>query len=272
MQKKLIALDLDGTLLYDWYTLKDETRDYLIDMQAKGHTVVIATGRPFRSSDHFYDALQLKTPLINFNGGIITSKHDPNFPDQHIWLDKDAVLDIFKENRALITNAFCEIKDNVYLLEDDKALYPFLHLNEYSTLTVGPFEKTLPGPTNGFIALAEKGNGDKIEAYIEAHYQDIILSRNWGNDETDVIEIFTPKTNKGEALAGVASYLGFAQADTLAFGDGHNDIEMLKWAGIGVAMANAHPAAKAAADIVSEKTNQEFAIEYHLDQLIKKGA
>lgn len=271
MQKKLIALDLDGTLLYDWNTLRDETRDYLMNVQAAGHTVVIATGRPFRSSDHFYDALQLQTPLINFNGGIITSKHDPKFPDQHIWLDKEAVLNIFKANESLITNAFCEIQDNVYLLADDKDLYPFLHLNEFSTLTVGPFEETLPGPTNGFIALANKGNGDKIEAYIDAYYRDIILSRNWGNDETDVIEIFTPKTNKGEALKGVSSYLGFKQSDTIAFGDGHNDIEMLKWAGLGIAMSNGHPAAKAAADIVSPKTNQENAIEYHLDQLLKKG-
>lgn len=272
MQKKLIALDLDGTLLYDWNTLKDDTRNYLLDVQAQGHTVVIATGRPFRSSDHFYDALKLKTPLINFNGGIITSKHDPSFPDQHIWLDKDAVLDIFRKNKDLITNAFCEILDNVYLLEDDKELYPFLHLNEFSTLTVGPFEETLPGPTNGFIALAKKGNGDKIEAYIDAYYKEIILSRNWGNDTTDVIEIFTPKTNKGEALAGVADYLGFEQKNTIAFGDGHNDIEMLKWAGTGIAMANGHPAAKAAADIVSNKTNQEFAIEFHLEDLLKKEA
>lgn len=272
MQKKLIALDLDGTLLYDWYTLKEETKNYLLDVQEKGHTIVIATGRPFRASDSYYDDLKLKTPLINFNGGIITSKHDPQFSDQHIWLDKDAVLSIFKANEALIENAFCEIKDDVYLLRDDKELYPFLHLNEYSTLTIGPFEETLSGPTNGFIALAKKGNGDRIEAYIKAHYQDIILSRNWGNDVSDVIEIFTPKTNKGEALKAVSSYLRFKQEDVIAFGDGINDIEMLKWAGLGIAMENAHPITKAAADIVSPKSNQEFAIEYHLDQLLKEAA
>lgn len=269
MNKKLIVLDLDGTLLYDWYTLKDETADYLIRLQEKGHDVVIATGRPFRSSDDFYERLRLKTPMINFNGGIITSKYDDAFPDQHIWLDKEAVLDIFKVNKDYIENAFCEIKDNIYLLKDDKELYPFLHLSELSTLTIGPFEKTLPGPTNGFIALSKKGDGDVLEAYVKKYYEGVITSRNWGGDDADIIEIFTPKTNKGEAIKGVANYLGYQREDIIAFGDGMNDIEMLEYAGIGIAVANAKDEVKKAADIISPKTNKEFSIEYHLDLLLK---
>lgn len=270
MKKKLIALDMDGTLLYDWSTLHKKTQNYLLSVQEHGHVIVIATGRPYRSSDPYYDALQLKTPIINFNGGIITSKHDPHFKRVETYIDKAPMIDIYQTNKSLIHNAFYERIDDIFLDVDEPSLYPFLHLNEMANLTIGPVENTLPEHVNGGIIITPHGNGPIIEAYIKNQWQGVVASRNWDEyGEFDILELYTPDTNKGLALAYVADYLGFAQEDIIAFGDGINDFELLAYAGTGIAVANAHPDLKKVADIVSPKTHRQFPIEYHLQQLLQ---
>ena len=70
MTKKMIAVDLDGTLLNSESKLSDFTIETIKKISKKGHQVVIATGRPYRMAKDFYDQLELETPMINFNGSL----------------------------------------------------------------------------------------------------------------------------------------------------------------------------------------------------------
>ncbi|MFP4286459.1 MAG: Cof-type HAD-IIB family hydrolase [Candidatus Izemoplasmataceae bacterium] len=270
MKKYLIVLDLDGTLLYDWETLKEETVTYLKKIKALGHQLVIATGRPFRSSERYYTMLELDTPIINYNGGLVSWPNHDTFKEISLNLNKDDVVDIFEKNKMYIENGFCEIKEDIYLLEEKDDIMPLLHYFNGAKLHVGHFKETLPKGPNGFIIVAKPGKGAFIEDYVRTNYQGKILSRNWGNEYNFIIELFTPQTNKGTALEYVAKTLGFKQEDIIAFGDGHNDIEMLKYAGLGVAMHNAHNELLEVADVVSPYTNQENAIEKFLEDFLNK--
>ena len=270
MKKYLIVLDLDGTLLYDWETLKEDTANYLKNLKNEGHTLIIATGRPFRSSERYYNMLDLDTPIINYNGGLVSWRGNEAFEEVSLLLDKDDVIDIFENNKQHIDNGFCELKDDIYLIEKREDIMPLIHFFNGARLHVGPFKETLPSGTNGFIIVAHKNQGQHIEAYVKKHYEGKILTRNWGDDYNFIIELFTPQTNKGKALEHVANILGFEREDIIAFGDGHNDIEMLEYAGIGVAMRNAHPELIQVADVVSPYSNKENAIEKFLDQFLKK--
>lgn len=268
MKRHLIALDLDGTLLYDWATLDEKTQDYLKHIKSLGHKLVIATGRPHRSSIRYYDALELDTPLINYNGGLITWECNPEFEEVSIRLDRDKVVDIFTKNQDKIENAFCEIKDDIYLLEESEDIVDLLHFFGAAKLHVGAFKDTLPEDTNGCIIIAEDGKGQAVEEYVAAHYEGEIMTRNWGDDHRSVIELFSPRTNKGRALEHVAKTLGIPRERTIAFGDGHNDLELLEFAKIGVAMKNSHPDLKKVADIISPYTNKEHAIVRFLKNII----
>lgn len=268
MEKYLIAIDLDGTLLQDWQNVSDETISYLKEIQQNGHKIVLATGRPFRSSEKFYDLLGLDTPLINYNGGLVTSKNDPNFKGFSLTVDKDIIIEIFKNTRKYIHNAFGEVKDDIFLLEDTEEIQPLLHNFNGARLFVGEFEKILTEPTNGFIIIANKGEGHFIQEYIKEHYGDRILHRNWGNEYRYIIEIFTPDTNKGQALKYVGDYLGFKPENIIAFGDAHNDIEMLEYAGTSIAMKNAQECLFPYADQTTEFTNQENGVIKHLQKLL----
>lgn len=270
MKRYLIAIDLDGTLLKDWENVSEETIKYLKEVKEKGHEIVIATGRPFRSTEAFYDAIGLDTPLINYNGGLVSSKKDPNFEGYSLRVDFDAILDIFENNKQYIHNAFGEIGDDIYLWEDTDEIKPLLHNFNGARLFVGEFKDILKEPTNGFIIIANKGEGHHIEQYVKSKYSETVLFRNWGNEYRFIIELFSPETNKGRALKYVSEYLGFDREDIIAFGDGHNDIEMLEFAGLGVAMKNAHDSLLHVADEVTEFKNHEDGLIKHLKKILEK--
>lgn len=269
MNKYLIALDLDGTLLYDWQTLNQETSEYIKQLKLQGHEFVIATGRPFRSSERYYNILELDTPIINYNGGLVSSNKDPKFRNYSYTLDRESVLKIFEDNKDYIYNAFGEIGDDIYLLHDTDEIRPLIHFFNGARLFVGDFKDTLPNNTNGFIIVANKGDGQYIESYIKEKFSGVILSRNWGNEYRYIIELFTPETNKGTALKYVSEYMGYTPENIIAFGDGHNDIEMLEFAGLGIAMKNAHQELIEVADIVLEHTNAENGIVKFLKTHLK---
>lgn len=271
MKKYLIAIDLDGTLLFDWKTISDETKTYLKYLSSLGHKIVLATGRPFRSTEMFHKELELDTPIINYNGGLVSSKKDANFKPYSLTISKDYLIDIFENNKQYIDNAFGEVGDDIYLWRDTEEIQPLLHNFNGARLFVGEFSDTLQENTNGFLVLANKGQSDYIENYIKEKYDGEVLSRNWGLDYNYVIEIFTPETNKGNGLKYVAEYLGFEREQIIAFGDAHNDIELLQYAGTGVAMANAYESLKEVADVVLEYTNKEDGLVKYLKDFFREN-
>jgi len=269
--KYLIALDLDGTILYDFDSLSETLCDFMKEVQNQGHKIVIATGRPFRSSKFVYDRFDLDTPLINYNGGLITHPNDENFPRVNYTVNKDKIVDIFKNNEDHIRNAFCEVSDAIYLHREEKAIEPLLHVKGATKLEIGDFEKTLENDPNGAIIIGKQGRGKIIKEYIDRVYGNTVLSRIWNlsGEYDSIIEVFTPESNKGLGLAYVAKYLGFDQSQVIAIGDGHNDIEMLEYASLGVAVRNAHSDLIKVADIVLEQTSQENAVYNFLSNFLK---
>ncbi|PAT02437.1 hypothetical protein CI105_00260 [Candidatus Izimaplasma bacterium ZiA1] len=270
MKKYLIALDLDGTSLSDWQTMNKEIKEIVTVLKNDGHKIVIATGRPFRSSEQFYDYLELDTPMINYNGGLVTNKHDDNFEKYSINLNLDHVLQLFEDNKEFIHNAFGEIQDDIFLLRDEEEIRPLLHYFNGAKLFIGDFKDILKTDPNGFMIVAKKGYEDVIEKYVKEVMGQHILSRNWGAEYSNIIEIFTPQTNKGTALDYVAKNLGFTSEDIIAIGDGHNDIEMIEYAKLGVAMKDSHPELIEKADMVLDYTSKENGVEKFLRTFFNK--
>ncbi|MDT8336463.1 MAG: HAD family hydrolase [Candidatus Izemoplasmatales bacterium] len=270
MKKYLIALDLDGTILYDFDSLSETLSDFMKEVQKQGHKIVIATGRPYRSSKFVYDRFDLDTPIINYNGGLITHPKNPDFPRVNYTVDKNVIIDIFENNLDHIRNAFCEIRDAIYVHQEEKTIEPLLHVKGATKISYGEFKDTLDKDPNGAIIIGKQGRGKLIKEYIDKKYPNQILSRIWNisGEYDSIIEVFTPESNKGKALAYVAKYLGFDQSQTIAIGDGHNDIEMLEYANLGVAVRNAHPELIKVADIILEHTSQENAVYRFLSEFL----
>ena len=159
----LIAIDLDGTLVQNFDDIDKETFETLKQV-AKQNYVVIATGRPFRSSKYFYDLLELNTPIINYNGALLHNPKDSNFPKKMITIDKSKLLKFIDCNKAILDNLFCEIEDDIYLYKDEKGIEPYLHLNG-GDLHTGDFETILPSDPNGAILFVKLNCEKQLEDY-----------------------------------------------------------------------------------------------------------
>ena len=117
-KKYLIAMDLDGTLLPDYSTIDDKLKKIIPLLMNKGHKFVIVTGRPFRSSIFVYDALGLDTPLVNYNGCLITHPKDQDFKIINEPMKKESMLEIFNHCKDKIDNIFFEVEDHIYLWKE----------------------------------------------------------------------------------------------------------------------------------------------------------
>jgi hypothetical protein len=265
MMKKgyLIAVDLDGTVItgFDNY---DKKSFALLKELANEHKVVIATGRPYRSSKYYYDLLGLNTPLINYNGSLVHNPHDALFPKYMITIPKESLYDIIEQNRDILINLFCEIEDDIYLWKDEEVIRPYLHLDG-GNLHVGEIKDILFADSNGAILISKKGSEAKLQKFIEDNYRDILKIRFWSNEQFVISEIYNPQATKGFGLELIAKYYDIPQHKIIAIGDGHNDIELLQTAGIAVAMGNSHPDLKETATIITEDVmnNGVYHFLYH---------
>lgn len=268
----LFVLDLDGTVLYDFDSISQTLCNYIKEIQKEGHKVVIATGRPYRSSKFVYDAFDLDTPIINYNGSLIQHPTDKNFKTISYLLNKEILFDIFNHTKEYIRNAFSEHNDDIYLYQEEKAIEPLLHAEHASKITIGPFEQTIKQDINGMIIIGYQGTGEKIKHYIDQTFQNRVLSRIWNIEEGEydsILEVFNPQVNKGTAIEAVSQYLKIPRERIVAIGDGHNDIEMIEFAGTGVAMKNSHPELLEVADVVLEHTAKEDAVFRFINDFLK---
>jgi len=235
----LIAVDLDGTLLtgFDHYDVKSFE---LLKQLANTHVVIIATGRPLRSSKYYYDLLDLKTPIVNYNGALVHNPRDESFPKQVVHIQKSDLFCFLQDNNHIIDNAFCEIEDNIYLHRETNEVLPYLHLDG-GYLQIGQLETILPDNPNGAIIFSHAGTEQQLQDYINHHFNGRIQLRFWLVGDIVVSEFYNPITSKAKALQYICDYYQIDHEHTIAIGDGHNDIEMINFAQYGVAMANAHP-------------------------------
>lgn len=250
-EKYLIAVDLDGTLLRDFDNYDKVSFDCLKKL-AKTNIVVIDTGRPFRSSKYYYDLLELQTPIINYNGALIHNPKDPSFPKKIITIDRQVVIDLIRDNEDSLINVFCEIEDEIFLWKSMEEIVPYLHIDG-SVLKTGSLSEILYGNPNGAIALSVEGTEDRIFDYFKNKYQGRINVRFWNAQGMVLSEIYSPLTSKGQALKMIAEYYNIPRERVIAIGDGHNDIDMLEYAHVGVAMEDAHPDLLKVANKVTDK-------------------
>ncbi|MDD4212660.1 MAG: HAD family hydrolase [Bacilli bacterium] len=264
----LIAVDLDGTLLSGFDQYDDKSFELLKGL-AKEHYVVIATGRPLRSSKYYYDLLGLDTPIINYNGALVHNPAHLDFPKQMVYIEREDLFQFLHDNEALITNAFCEIEDDIYLYRETKEVLPYLHL-EGGNLRIGHLEEILPSNPNGAIIFSHVGSESILENYVHEHFNGRVQLRFWYVEDTVVSEFYNPITSKAHALRFICNHYHIAHEFTIAIGDGHNDIEMIEFAKYGVAMGNAHPDLIKSAKYLTS-TIQENGVYYFLNSFFNEN-
>lgn len=255
-QPHLIVLDLDGTLLTDTQTISPKTKEILLRAQAEGHYVMIATGRPYRASDPYYRELGLTTPIVNFNGAYVHNPRNNRFKKQHTPIDLSIVRDVVDSvNRYDYENIIAEIKDDVYLHADNDKSLDIFTMGE-PTIVKGDLNLSLPASPTTLLIQAEEQHVASIRSHLSSVHAEVIDQRRWGAP-FHIIEIVRNGLHKAVGLSLVAQHLNIPRERIIAFGDEDNDLEMIDFAGVGVAMGNGIDQLKNIANEITASNNED---------------
>lgn len=265
MDKKLIVLDLDGTTLKNDQTISLKTKQTLQKAREIGHEVMIATGRPYRLSNMFYNELELTTPIVNFNGAVYHHPRIPEFIDSyHHSIDLELVHELLDFTSHLpLRNIAAEVEDFVFIREKNESVPDSMHLG-LENVKIGDIRKNVNMDPTSVLLFGQDEQLDLIRSYLDQKLSSKLSYTTWGAT-WPAVEIIKHGINKAVGIRAAAKSLGFDRKDIIAFGDELNDLEMLDYAGVGVAMANGNEQAKAAANTTT-LSNEEDGIAIYLQE------
>ncbi|MGJ7919553.1 Cof-type HAD-IIB family hydrolase [Neobacillus sp. LXY-4] len=269
-KKHLIALDLDGTLLTDNKIITANTKKVLRVAREQGHIVMIATGRPFRSSEMYYHELELDTPIVNFNGAFIHHPKDDQWGIYHSPLDISVVRDIVEALGSFsFHNIIAEVMDDVYIHYHDEKLLEIFQLGN-PNITTGDLRKFLTDSPTSLLIHTDEDQLKNIRAHLSEVHAEVIDHRSWAAP-WHVIEIIKSGLNKAVGIKRACDYYQIPQERVIAFGDEDNDLEMLQFAGRGIAMGNGIDHVKQIANEVT-LTNEEDGVAVYLNEVLNLKA
>ncbi|MGC6767024.1 Cof-type HAD-IIB family hydrolase [Enterococcus sp. LJL128] len=264
--KKLIAIDLDGTTLNMNSLISEKTEQTLKKAIAQGHYVSIATGRPYRLSNQFYKQLNLNTPMVNFNGGLVHIPEKEWAGERSSSVGRDIVFDILSQKKALNLDFVAAENKETFFIDSFDHFDSAFFAAEASEKNLLNTTNLITDPTSLMLCPAK----DQVAAASETllkQYGDLLDIRTWGGAKP-ILEVVAKGIQKAKGVAEVADYLNISQKDIIAFGDEHNDEEMLEFAGWGVAMSNATDQIKKVANDITDKTNDENGLADYLENYL----
>jgi len=263
---RLAAIDLDGTLLGPDKKVSEENVAAVRRLNENGAKVIIASGRRHQNSIRFQRQLELNGPIIACQGGLIRDGESGNVIEAH-FLPQTVSKEITKEGANASVRVIYYHLDHLYVAERN---------NEWIELyesRVGEKTEALPDldRLDGRRALKIVWYGDpllleSVRPRMAERYREKV---DLLSTEKENLEFMPRGINKATALAKVALELGVRAEEVLAFGDGENDVQMLSWAGAGVAMRHGHSSAIAAARFVSPEAPPETAFAAAVNALFE---
>ncbi len=244
---KIAFFDIDGTLVgFGEKEIKDETLDILDRLKARDIKVFVSTGRPkeliYNLKGYPFDG------YITMNGSLVTigDRVIHSLPIPHESAVKVAEI---SERLDIPCVAFFENASGINTENEvTEKINNLIH--------VGPFPR---------IPLSETVRGNEVYQFttyvtdeqVDMYYRDYVPNVAWARWHPDFLDVTPMHSSKGVAVERVCEALGISPEEAIAFGDGGNDIDMLRTAGIGVAMGNATEDVKAAADYVTSDVDDD---------------
>ena len=266
MKYKMIALDIDGTLASSSHTLLQKTQEAIIAAQEKGLKVVLASGRPTPGMMRLAKALKLDEFggfVLSYNGGRITNMATGAVVHEVFLTPEEAheIYDLAKENKV---NVMAYDGEEIITEDDDEYIQLESNINEMPLKRTADFKKAVINQT---IKTLTTGAPEHL-AEVEKHYIEKFGDRfSICRSMPFFLEVMPQGINKAMSLGRLLNLLGMTPEEMVACGDGFNDIEMIKYAGLGVAMGNAVAEVKAVADYVT-KSNDDNGIVDVIEKFI----
>lgn len=250
---KLVAIDLDGTLLNAKKKVSQRNFTVLKKVQKLGVKVVLCTGRPLKSVETYIDQLGLlgkEDFSITFNGGLVQQNKTGHILAKEILKFED-IGQVYKVTNSLSLPLDVLSMNVVYHVEPAPSSYPsiyaqlnpamdYLHENVNKLNSVNIYNKMV-------VAVAAEYLDQQLASFPAFCYErfEIVKSRNC------LLEILPKSVSKAKGIDSLISHLGITADEVMSIGDEENDLSMIEYAGVGVAMGNAVEKVKQQAQFIT---------------------
>jgi Cof subfamily protein (haloacid dehalogenase superfamily) len=261
---RLVASDIDGTLIRSDGKLSPRTTDVLDRLYSRGIPTVLVTGRPVRWLRQLYDQMVEPLPAVCANGAVV---YDPDTDEvlHAAPLSVEMLLDVTRKLREVIPDITLAVE-----VEDGRSFWyeetwPLRWDGEHKAVRVLASREELTSvPAVKLLARSAEYGPDEFAELVSSTLGGLAEATH--SSSSALVEISAAGVTKAAGLAWLCEREGFTAQDVVAFGDMPNDLPLLAWAGRSVAMGNAHPAVREVADEVT-LTNDEDGVAVYLEKL-----
>ncbi len=253
MNYRILASDMDGTILRDDKTISEETKEALRAFREAGGYLIVSSGRPYPAMTGYLKDLEPNAPMVTYNGAKIVDPGDGHALFEVGMLEEDAIR-IMREG---------EKRGHTVIVWTDDVLYGN-ELNEnmeiyvYGTDTIPiKYESCDFFKGRSVTKIILNDEPAKIAVTMKDMETAGLKETTWATSGLEYLEFFSSKVSKAVSVDKVAKMLGLSKEDVVAVGDGRNDLEMIKYAALGVAMKNAPEDVRDGADWVTDSNEED---------------
>jgi Cof subfamily protein (haloacid dehalogenase superfamily) len=265
-------VDIDDTLVGPDGVISAANAAALARLVAEGTRVVLASGRSHANMLPFHHALGLPPgPIISAQGAVVRESDTGEVrfaramsPAEVAEITRDGREHGFAVQHYRPSGIHVDMRTRWTEYDQARNAEPHRHVDDL--LTTGADE----GTPDDVVKIIWLGDPDAITHAVEHTHARYDARLTVTRTDPPYLEFSAADVTKATALAAVAEELGVPQAQVVAFGDGNNDAAMLAWAGVGVAMPHAHPAAQAAADHIAPQGDLETALARAVAMVMKR--
>ncbi|WP_026695183.1 Cof-type HAD-IIB family hydrolase [Peribacillus kribbensis] len=266
MTYKMIVLDLDDTLLCDDLSISPRTKNALMEAQEAGVKVVLASGRPTSAMLSVAEELCLKdynSFILSFNGAKIVNCQTGNE-----WfsstLPVETVHQLFEVSRRENVWIHTYVGDKIVTQEANQYTDIEGDITKLDIEVVDSFTDAVTEPVVKVLMLEEPEYLVKVEKKLQQEFAGKLAVMR---SKPFFLEFTEAGVTKGTSLNSLIQQLGITREEVIAVGDGHNDMSMIEFAGLGVAMGNAVDAIKEKADYITD-TNMNDGVAKVVEEFI----
>ncbi|MBP1157227.1 MULTISPECIES: Cof-type HAD-IIB family hydrolase [unclassified Paenibacillus] len=250
---KMLAIDIDDTLINDEKQITEGTRQALAAAMSQGVIVTLATGRMYASAKQLAGQLALNVPLITYQGSLVKNAIDGQVLYKRT-VPVDAARTIFEFCGSHGLHLQTYVDDVLYVKENNEKAEAYAALSNIPYSVYPDFEKLISMPSTKLLIIDDPEVLDRVALQLrELLGGKVHITKS----KPHFLEIVHAEGTKGHALSHVAEHFGLELSQIIAIGDSWNDREMLEAAGLGVAMGNAVDALKEIADYVTLSNNDD---------------
>ena len=269
MDYKLIAIDMDGTLLNSNNEVSDRTRRAILMAGDRGVHIILATGRLLNSAIKYSTRIDLKRPIISSNGAVIVDENEKVIFERRIDKEQIEMITHIAEKNNVYYHFYG--RDSFYsnqYVEDIIEFYNPAGVSEEEKIkfnlykNIGEVLKEDVGIYKFIFIDNDRKKLYKLREELKK-VENINTSSSWVNN----VELMGKDVSKGNSLSYLCEKLSIPREQVIAIGDNENDLSMLNFAGLGVSMGNANEKVRSLADIITS-TNDEDGVAKIIEKYI----